>query len=80
MWSRAPMFDEVNYPWTPRTVRRQPAPATEPEQEKCAPPKRVEDTWLLPVLKALDPFPEAQAVVRRTILRLGGYLLDDSPP
>ena len=79
MWSRCPMFDEVNYPWTPRTVRRQPAPATEPEQEKCA-EKRAEDSWLPKILKALDAFPEAQQVVRHTILVLCGYATNEASP
>ena len=73
------MFDEVNYPWTPRTVRRPRVEATEPEQEKCA-EQRGEDSWLPKILDALDAFPEAQAVVRRTILILAGYLKDERSP
>jgi hypothetical protein len=62
--------------WTPRLVPRRAAEAAEPEQAECA-AKRPENAWLPAILKALDVFPEAQALVRRTILRLYGYAADE---
>jgi hypothetical protein len=63
--------------WTLRLVPRRAAEAAEPEQAECA-SKRPETAWLPAVLKALDVFPEALALVRRTILRLCGFADEDS--
>ena len=65
--------------WTPRLVPRRAAEAAEREQPECA-SKRPENAWLPAVMQALDIFPEAQALVRRTILRLCGYGDDGDSP
>jgi hypothetical protein len=62
--------------WTPRLVLRQAARTAEPEQPECA-RTGPENSWLPAVMQALDIFPEAQALVRRTILRLCGYAGDE---
>jgi hypothetical protein len=62
--------------WTPRLVLRQAAQTAEPERAECA-QARPENSWLPAVMQALDIFPEAQALVRRTILRLCGYGADE---
>ena len=65
--------------WTPWLVPRRAAEAAEPEQAECA-SKQPENAWLPAILKALDVFPEAQDLVRRTILRVHGYVADENSP
>ena len=62
--------------WTLRLVLRQAAQTAEPERPESV-HKQTGNSWLPAVLKALDVFPEAQTLVRNTILRLCGHTVHE---
>ena len=73
MVSRYALHDDSG--WTLRLVPRRAAQTAEPERAESA--SKPENAWLAAVLQALEIFPEAHALVRRTILRLHGYTADE---